>query len=289
MNADLYKNSIEYEKLTQSIYQAILSNEGFEQIKVEHNGKLVGRSGVEHQIDVYWKFKLANVEQSVLIECKNYSSALTLEKVRNFHAVINDIGNCKGIMVTKVGYQDGAKKYADFYGIDLKVLRKPTEEDWHGRIKDIHINIISKSPASDPEHPIEMSIILSPETEEQRKIIEQLQSEGKLNIPSGPDLFFVNKRKIPITEEMRWWIPQKLNVLHKEPGGPYEEVIKLEDSYVIINQDERAELLVRVEGVKVKYWVEEIENREIILHGEQIVQAILKNFRTGEIEFVKRN
>ncbi|GAI09384.1 unnamed protein product, partial [marine sediment metagenome] len=132
MDSKLYKDSVEYEKLTQAIYQSILLDEGLEKISVEYNGSLTGRSGVAHQIDVYWKFKQANIEHAVLIECKYYSTALTLEKVRNFHSVINDIGNCRGIMITKIGYQSGAKKYADFYGIDLKILRKPLQEDWEG-------------------------------------------------------------------------------------------------------------------------------------------------------------
>lgn len=45
----------EYEKFTQEIYQQLL-NEDFGNIKtvnVLHNVKLKGRSGQEHQIDVY--------------------------------------------------------------------------------------------------------------------------------------------------------------------------------------------------------------------------------------------
>jgi hypothetical protein len=141
MNADLYNDAIEYEKLTQTIYQMVLAEEGIDNIDVEHNVAVKGRSGVEHQIDVLWRFKQAGVNHAVLIECKNYSTALTLEKVRNFFAVLHDIGNAKGLMVTRVGYQSGVVKFAEHYGIDLKLLRKPTAGDWDGRVKDIHVNI----------------------------------------------------------------------------------------------------------------------------------------------------
>jgi len=287
MDSELYKDSVEYEKLTQVIYQSILNNEGLERISVQHDEDLIGRSGVAHQIDVCWKFKQANIEHAVLIECKNYSTALTLEKIRNFHSVINDIGNCKGIMVTKVGFQSGAKKYADFYGIDLKLMRKPIEEDWKDKIKDIHINIIAKAPVSSSDKPISLSLVIAPETEEQRELIEKLQAENKLTIPSGPDMRFVDNSRVPITDEMRWWLPKQLQVLDKEPGGPYEQTIKLENAFIITNPEEDSEQLVKVKLVKVTYWVEELDTREIIIHGDEVVQAILKDFSTGDTEYVK--
>ena len=113
MDKDLYTQAIQYEQLTQAIYQAILQKEGINNIQVEHNVDLKGRSGVKHQIDVLWRFKLAGVEHKVLIECKNYASSLTLEKTRNFFAVLHDIGNANGLIVTKTGYQSGAAKFAN--------------------------------------------------------------------------------------------------------------------------------------------------------------------------------
>jgi hypothetical protein len=192
-------------------------------------------------------------------------------------------------MVTKVGYQSGAKTYAEYYGIDLKVLCKPIGDDWKGRVKDIHINIIAKAPVSESSKPIEVSLFLSPETDEQKKFIETLQNEGKLKIPSGPEMFFVDVNKIPVTEEMRWWLPKQLKVLDKEPGGPYEQNIELKNTYVVVNPNETTEQLVKVIGIKVKYWVEELDTSEIVLHGDKIVNSILKDFSSGEVEYVYRN
>jgi hypothetical protein len=42
MDDELYKKSIEYEKLTQAIYQSILREEGFNRIDVQHNVDLTG-------------------------------------------------------------------------------------------------------------------------------------------------------------------------------------------------------------------------------------------------------
>ena len=80
-----------------------MKNEASHNIQVEHNVDVTGRSGVAHQIDVFWRYKHAGVEHTVLIECKNYASNLTLEKVRNLFGVIHDIGNAQGLIVTKTG------------------------------------------------------------------------------------------------------------------------------------------------------------------------------------------
>ena len=131
----------EYEMLAQEIYQAISDAEGIKNLSVQHNIKLPGKSGCKHQIDVYWEFEMMGIKHCVAIECKNYSSEVSVGKVRDLFGVLHDVGNTKGIFVTKVGYQSGAEKYANYYGISLKELRFPTTKDWEGRVKDIVLTI----------------------------------------------------------------------------------------------------------------------------------------------------
>jgi hypothetical protein len=119
----------EYELFTQEVYQLLATYKGFESSSVQHNVKLKGKSGLEHQIDVYWEYKKDGIGHRVAIECKNYSYGVSIGKVRDFYGVISDLENVKGIMVTTVGYQKGAKQYADFYGISLKELRAPKDEE----------------------------------------------------------------------------------------------------------------------------------------------------------------
>lgn len=115
----------EFELFTQRVYQKLVNNDTLKPTKVQHNVKLKGKSGCEHQIDVYWEYEIAGSKHRVAIECKNYKSRLPIGKVRDFFGVLNDLGDIKGIMVAGKGYQDGAKKFADFYGISLKTLRHP--------------------------------------------------------------------------------------------------------------------------------------------------------------------
>lgn len=288
MDRNLYEEAIQYEQLTQSIYQAIIQKEAVLNIQVEHDTKVIGRSGVTHQIDVLWRFKQAGVEHTILIECKNYASNLTLEKVRNFFGVLHDIGNAQGIIVTKTGYQSGAAKFANYYGISLKLLRKPDEIDWKGRIKDIDINITAKSVVSTEEKPLSVQIMFRFKNEAQRLYMEQLQQRGQFKISSGPDLCLLDKNGEVSSEEMRWWLPKQLETMNKEEGGPYTQDIKFKDKYILVNDGEEDEHLVEVDTFKVTYFVESY-SEEIISHGEQVVDVILKDFNTDDIEYVKKD
>ena len=122
-------NSIEYELFTREIYQQLVDADTIKATKVQHNVKLEGKSGQKHQIDVYWEYEIAGVIHKVAIECKNYSKPIAIGKVRDFYGVLSDLNNVAGIMVTKAGFQEGAKKFAKQYGISLKELRNPTREE----------------------------------------------------------------------------------------------------------------------------------------------------------------
>ena len=136
--------NIEYEKFTQEIYQKLLNADAPKATNVQHNVKLKGKSGQEHQIDVYWEYEIAGVKHKVAIECKNYNKTVEIGKVRDFFGALYDLNDVKGIMATKKGYQKGAKEYASYYGIDLKELRVPNQgETIIGEIEHI-FNISSR-------------------------------------------------------------------------------------------------------------------------------------------------
>lgn len=288
MDADLYKAAIDYERLTRSIYQEILNREGQSTIKVEHDVSLRGRSGVEHQIDVCWELKQAGIKQRVLIECKNYSSNLTLEKARNFFAVTHDVGNCVGVMVTRVGYQSGAAEFCKHYGISLKLLRSPTDEDWKGRIKGVHINLHPRVPVSSEEKPIVCELYLRPRDDLQEKLLHAAASQNPNLVRASPDLQFLNSSGEPATEELRWWLPRQLDVLAHEDGGPYVQKIRLDDHFVLVDLG-RGHELVQVIGLNVTFHVETLDSESVVYDAAQTVSAILKDFESGDWEHVQRD
>ncbi len=127
-------HNTEFEQFAQRIYQKLVNNDVLKPILVQHNVKLKGKSGCEHQIDVYWEYEIAGNKHCVAIECKNYNSTIPIGRVRDFYGVILDLNNVQGIMVTGEGYQEGAIEYAQYYGISLKELRKPKNEESIGEI-----------------------------------------------------------------------------------------------------------------------------------------------------------
>lgn len=286
MDANLFAESIQYEQLTQSIYQAILEKEGINNIQVEHNVNITGKSGIKHQIDVFWKFKQAGIEHKVLIECRNYNSSITLEKIGAFHSVVSDINNAKGLMITKVGYQSGAEGFAQFNGIGLKILRKPTDEDWEGRVKDFHITIVAKSVVSTKEYPLNVHICVASDGDEQKKRIEKLIKENNFITPPPPLVCFRDKNGNIISEEMRYWLPKKLDVIEKDGKGPHKQRIELEDKYILANEGLDNQELVRVSILDIEYYIESF-SIESVIHGEDVVDVILKDYVTKDTEYVK--
>lgn len=127
----------EFELFTQHIYQKLVDNDVLKPTKVQHNIKLKGKSGCEHQIDVYWEYEIAGNMHRVAIECKNYNSLVPLGKVRDFQSVLSDLTNVNGIMVSRKGYQDGAKQFAAEYGISLKMVREPGWNEVIGSITTV--------------------------------------------------------------------------------------------------------------------------------------------------------
>ena len=51
----------EYERFTQEIYQQLVDSDVVKATTVQHNVKLIGRSGQKHQIDVYWEYEIAGI------------------------------------------------------------------------------------------------------------------------------------------------------------------------------------------------------------------------------------
>lgn len=119
----------QFELLVKAIYKEILAQDCVDSIEVKHDVALKGKSGQEHQIDVYWSFKLAGETIQVAIECKDYKSPVSVGRIRDFWGALDDIGNIKGIFVTTTGYQSGAIKFANFQNIALKMVQKPTESE----------------------------------------------------------------------------------------------------------------------------------------------------------------
>lgn len=93
-----------------------LRGEGQQVIK---NHQVTGRSGAAHEVDVFYEFQRAGVLHRVAIECKDHGRPLSKGRVQEFQAKLVDIGNILGYIVAPRGFQDGARQFAEHYGIGI--------------------------------------------------------------------------------------------------------------------------------------------------------------------------
>ena len=139
----------EYETFVANLQQAILDSETFikqKNIKIELNKKILDNCGSEREFDIYWEYELGGVTYRTIIECKDYNSAISIEKIDALVGKIRDIPSLKPIFATKIGYQKGAKKKAEQNQIDLLIVREQDNSDWEDQlgnplIKKININL----------------------------------------------------------------------------------------------------------------------------------------------------
>lgn len=270
----------EYEKFTQEIYNEILKNQSVKNIDVKHNVKLVGKSGQRHQIDVYWEYQYDNTTFKIAIECKNYNHTVSIGKVRDFFGALYDLEDVKGIMVTNKGYQEGAKKYGEYYGIDLMELREP--EDGEAIVAETTLTI---------DCSVRHRLFL---------IDEDWAKEHDLNIQSYKQRLdwlcspvcgkWINATHIPLTT--------KEDKIRNSEGKVIVDIRKLEDElpkkskqddgYVYPFEDAYVKTEwgdIKIKEVKFEY-ENHTEIKQFKIDAQNITKAILKNAINKEVLFV---
>lgn len=270
--------NIEYEKFAQEIYQGLLDAENVKTIKVQHDVKLCGKSGQEHQIDVYWEYELAGVKHRVVIECKNYKRTVSIGEVRDFYGVIDDLTNVAGVMVTQVGYQSGAKKYAGHNGINLKELRPPNESDGMiGQLETtINMAIRSRLFLVDEEWAKANDLNF---TNYRNFLASFKQDDGWLNtdyipLETPPNTNIVNKKDELITtfEKLEGELPPE--------GTVPEYIFSFKDAYVDTTWGP-----LKIKEVKYLYRKDK-QTTVFGLHAMDFVKAILKDALNSDIKFI---
>ena len=66
----MVKQGTEYEFFVKEICECMNRADGLSDVHVQHDVKLQGASGVEHQIDIFWTFNKGGVTYKVAVECK---------------------------------------------------------------------------------------------------------------------------------------------------------------------------------------------------------------------------
>lgn len=268
--------NIEYEKFTQEVYQTLVNTDVVNSTNVKHNIQLVGKSGQAHQIDVYWEYKIAGVVQCVAIECKNYNKPVPIGKVRDFHSVISDLNNVAGVMVTKSGYQKGAKEYAAHYGINLKELRTPKQgEAIIGEVElFIKASITHRLFVVDEEYARKEGVNLS--LYKQRLDCFRITNENKWQkskyIPLGLREDFVR--------DSRGEVIASFGDIEKDlPEEDFD--LSISDAYISTREFGR----LKINGIRYEH-ENKNESKIISIDAQEFTKAILKDALTNEIKLI---
>jgi hypothetical protein len=116
----------EFEKLAADIQRQLAPA-----ARVETNFKLLGKSsGVERQIDILVEQTVGQYSIRVVIDCKDYKTAVDVKDVEAFMGLAADVGANKGAMVAACGFTSTAKHRARDAGIDLFRLVDTNNTKW---------------------------------------------------------------------------------------------------------------------------------------------------------------
>lgn len=114
------KSGTSFEKDVQRVYTSLL-NMRDEGVVVGNPVYMIGKSGQQHEIDVFYEFEKASIRHRVAIECKDWAVPVSKGQVQEFESKLRDIGNITGVIVSRNGYQSGAEGFAKYH--DILALR----------------------------------------------------------------------------------------------------------------------------------------------------------------------
>jgi len=120
-----------YEELIHKIYKDLEPS-----ADVRINDKIYGRdSGINREIDVSIRHKIADHEILIIIQAKDYKAKADVKVVGEFASVIRDVGASKGILICRGGFTATAKKLAKSYKIDLYSAHDAEVVKWQAEIQ----------------------------------------------------------------------------------------------------------------------------------------------------------
>lgn len=130
-----------HELVSKAIFEALLKQSNAENLEVKHNVCINGLKTC-HQIDVFWKFRMAGLDHTVIVQIKKKKERAKKGDLLLFHSVLLDIpGQPRGVFVSENGYQKGALEVAHAAGIDAYEIRPVNREAPRDRITMTHLSI----------------------------------------------------------------------------------------------------------------------------------------------------
>ena len=139
-----------YEKLTGELVGRLAALSGITALRLERDVPVSGRAN-DNCIDVLWEFQRPSGERvRLLFECRSYARRINQQALHSWRSIVDDVSEpgieTIGVMVTTTGYQSGAQRVADTYGIVILELRAPTERDLANRATSVRTELVARTP-----------------------------------------------------------------------------------------------------------------------------------------------
>jgi len=112
-------NFEDFELLAKRHLEKLLRNDLRGKVKIEHRKKFISAAGNSYEVDLSYYFEIGNAKYLTLVECKQWNSKVTREKIGHFKSVLDELKANKGIVITTKGFQKGAIEFAKTNGIGL--------------------------------------------------------------------------------------------------------------------------------------------------------------------------
>ena len=130
-----------YEETVKCIYEQLGRSANIKILGWGAACKVSGKSGVKHQVDVLTSHSDGIHSYRTAIECKYWNDKVKKDTIVKLFEILEDAQIEKGVVVSKSGFTPDAVALARYKNISIVELREPVDDDWKGRIKDIHICI----------------------------------------------------------------------------------------------------------------------------------------------------
>jgi len=274
----------EYEQFVASIQQALLSAENIttqKNIVVEVDKKIIDNCRIERQFDIYWEYEMGGFTYKTVIECKDYSSNISIEKIDAFIGKTKDIPDLKLVFATKKGYQSGAKKKAEQNKIDLLIVREQNESDWTDDdgtplVKKICINMHVCMPAH--IHKFEPMIDV-----EWVKENTELDTSKPITFSGLNNEIFIdditNNQKYSLHE-----LSSRLTPLENKEYGVFNKIEKFENAFIYY-QDLKLKLI----GYKVEFSISRPINEPIEIDFSKELIGVIEYLQKGTKKTIFKN
>ncbi len=263
-----------YEQFVAELQQALLNAEIFtnqNNVIVEVNKIITDNCGIKRQFDIYWEYELGGITYKTVIECKDYSSKVSVDKIDALIGKIRDIPDLKPVFATKTGYQSGAETKAKQNKVDLLIVREQNDSDWIAEdgthlVKKICINMRVCLPA----HIRKFEPIIDAEwvTENTSIDLENLRSFAGLN----NEIFIENEGdKFSLCD-----LASQLRPLDDKEYGVFEKLEKYENAFIHYN-----DITLKLSGYKIEYSISKPITEVIEIDGSKELIGVIEYLQKG--------